>query len=49
MQMLPCRCEAFSWHGLGPLVPLGGRVDANQYKVVVSDHLCPMMKHFYGV
>lgn len=31
MQMRPCRREAISWHGLGPLVPSGaGRVDANQ-------------------
>ena len=37
----------FCWHGLGPLVPLEGRVTANQYKVVVSDQLYPMMKHFY--
>ncbi len=47
MQMLPCRCEAFSWHGLGPLVPLWGRVDANQHKVVLSYRLYPMMKYFY--
>ncbi len=45
--MLPYRWEAFCWHGLGPLVPLEGRVTANQYKVVLSDHLYPMMKHFY--
>ncbi len=38
---------AFCWHGLGPLVPLEGKVTANQYKVVLSDHLYPMMKHFY--
>ncbi len=37
----------FWWHGLGPLVPLQGRVTANQYKVVLSDHLHPMMKHLY--
>jgi len=40
-------CYAFCWHGLGPLVPLKGRVTANQYKVVLSHHLYPMMKHFY--
>jgi len=40
-------CYAFCWHGLGPLVPLERRVTANQYKVVLSDHLYPMMKHFY--
>ncbi len=38
---------AYSWHSLGPLVPLEGRVTANQYKVVLSDHLYHMMKHFY--
>ena len=32
---------AFCWHELGPLVPLEGRVTANQYKVVVSDQLYP--------
>ena len=37
----------FCWHGLGPLVPLEERVTANQYKVVLNDHLYPMMKHFY--
>ncbi len=38
---------AFCWHGLGSLVPLEGRVTADQYKVVLSDHLYPVMKHFY--
>ncbi len=38
---------AFFWYDLGPLVPLEGRVTANQYKVVLSDHLYPMMKYFY--
>ncbi len=37
---------AFCRHGLGPLVPSEGRVTANQYKVVLSDHLYPMMKNF---
>ena len=38
---------AFCWRDLGPLVPLEGRVTANQYKVVLSHHLYPMMRHFY--
>ena len=41
---------AFYWHGLGLLVPLEGRVtnpNPNQYKVIVNDHLYPVMKHFY--
>ncbi len=38
---------AFCLYGLGPLVPLEGRVTADQYKVVLSDHLYPVMKHFY--
>ncbi len=37
---------AFCWQGLGPLVPLEGRVTSNQYKVVLNDHLYPMMKYF---
>lgn len=37
----------FSCHGLGQLVPLQGRVTANQYKVISSDHLYPMIKYFY--
>ena len=39
--------RTFFWHGFGPLVSLEGRVTANQYKVVLSDDLYPMMKHFY--
>ena len=35
------------WHGWGPLVSSEGRVTANQYKVVLNDHLYPMMKHVY--
>lgn len=34
-------------HGLGPLIRLEGRVAANQYKVILSDHLYTVMKHFY--
>lgn len=33
-------------HGLGPIVPLEGRVTTNQYKVELSDHVCPLFKHF---
>ncbi len=33
--------------GLDPLVPIEGKVITNQYKIVLSDHLYPMMKHFY--
>ncbi len=38
---------AFCWNDLGPLILLAGRVTANQYKVVLSDRLYPVMKHFY--
>lgn len=38
---------ALCLHGFGPLVPLQGRVPANKYKVVLSYHLCLMMKHFH--
>lgn len=37
-----------SWgYGSGPLVPLEGRLTANQYKVALSDHLYPVVKHLY--
>ena len=29
------------------LSPLEGRVTANQYTFVLSDHIYPMMTHFY--
>ena len=45
---LLCCWGAFCWHDLGPLVSLEGRVTANQYKVVLSDHLYPIIKHFYA-
>ena len=35
------------WHGLGSIVPLKGEVIADQYKVGLSDHLYPVMEHFY--
>ena len=38
---------AFCWLGLGPLFPHEGGVHSNLYKAVLSDHLYPMMKHFY--
>lgn len=37
----------FCWHGLSPLVPLGGRVTEN-FKFVVCYHLQSVMKHFYA-
>lgn len=37
----------FCYHSLGPFVPLEGRVSANQFKVVLSEPLFHMMKHFY--
>ncbi len=37
----------FSLTWFGSTCTLEGRVTANQYKVVLSDHLYPMMKHFY--
>lgn len=36
--------EAFSWHGLGSLVPSEGKVTANQHNVILMDHLYPMLR-----
>lgn len=37
---------AFCCQGLGPHVPLKAGVSANQYKVLPTDHVYPMRKHF---
>lgn len=39
--------RSFCLHGLGPLVPLEGNVIANQYEVLLIDHLYSEIKHFY--
>lgn len=39
----------FPWYGLAPLVLLDGKLTANQYKVILTDQLYPMMKHFYPI
>jgi len=31
----------FSWHALGPLVPIGHRLNVTAYLRIVSDHLIP--------
>lgn len=38
--------RSFCLHGLGPLVPLEGNVIANQYEVLLIDHLYSEIKHF---
>lgn len=40
-------CKAVRWHSLGSFVLFEETIIANQYKLVLTDHLCPMMKHFY--
>lgn len=42
--------RTFSQHGLRPLVPLEGCITANEYKVILTDHLYhlyPIIKRFY--
>ncbi|KAG1932899.1 hypothetical protein F2P79_020886 [Pimephales promelas] len=36
-------CGMFSWHTLGPLVPIGHRLNATAYLSIVSDHVHPFM------
>jgi len=35
----------FSWHTLGPLVPIGHRLNATAYLSIVSDPLWPPCTH----
>jgi len=37
----------FSWHTLGPLVPIGHRFNAMAYLSIVSDHVHPFMATMY--
>ena len=39
--------STFSWHGLGAVIPLEGKVNANYYLMAMSDHLHPMLQHFF--
>ena len=38
---------AFSWHGFGAVIPLEGKVNANHYLMVLSDHLHPTLQDFF--
>ena len=37
----------FSWHCFDSLIPLKGKVNANHDLMVLSDHLHPMLQHFF--
>ncbi len=37
----------FSWHILGPLVPIEHRLNATAYLSIVADHICPLMTTVY--
>lgn len=49
MGLVSLLCKgAFCWHDLAPLVPLEGKLTANHYKVILTDHLDPVMSRFYS-
>ncbi len=39
----------FSWHTLGPLVPIEHRLNATAYLAIVADHVHPFMTIDYSV
>ena len=39
--------DTFSWHGLGPLIPLEGRVDAAHDIIILNNNLHPIMQNFF--
>lgn len=43
-----CAVGHFCCNGLCPHVPLEQSITANQYKLILSDHLYPVMKHLYS-
>ncbi len=40
-------CTIFSWHTLGPLVPIVHRLNATAYQSIVADHVYPFMTTVY--
>jgi len=40
-------CRMFSWHTLGPSVPIGHRLNATAYLSIVSDHVHSFMATMY--
>ncbi len=40
-------CGIYSWHTLGPLVPIEHRLNATAYLSIVADHLHPFMTTVY--
>lgn len=42
-----CSATGAFWNGLSPRVPLEESITTNQYKVIRTDHLSHMMRHFF--
>ena len=40
-------CAAISWHSLGPLLVLDGRVTAKDYQTILENHVHPMVQTLY--
>ena len=41
-------CGCFSWHGMGPMVKLEGRMNASRYGQLVKNSVSPFMKKTMG-
>ena len=39
----------FSWYGLGHLVPIHGKLNADAYCTILDDNVIPMLWQFYGL
>ena len=39
--------STFSWHCFGAVIPLEGKIYANSYDMILSDHLHLMLQHFF--
>ena len=38
-----------SWYGLGPLVPIHGKINSNVYCTILDDNVLPTLWQFYGL
>ena len=39
----------FSWYGLGPIIPIHGKLNADSYSTILENNVLPTLWQFYGL